>query len=150
MNKAKHEHGRLSALAGRLSRVQRLLNARLAKAIGIHGLQRSDFDVLVALRNAGPEHSLSPGQLCAELLFSSGGMTPVLNRLTGAGLVSRTDSADDGRVRRVLLTDLGSYVTESLLRSLQTLEKQLLSDISTTELNQLEKQLDRLLDSWHQ
>ena len=73
-----------------------------------HELAVWEFDVLVALRSTGPPYRLTPGQLLAETLVTSGTMTNRIDRLAERGLVVREPVADDRRGTWVALTDEGS------------------------------------------
>ena len=52
------------------------------RAFAEHGLEGWEFDVLAALRRAGAPYELSPGQLVAQTLVTSGTMTNRVDRLT--------------------------------------------------------------------
>src|SRR5438270_8345429 len=59
----------------RVSRLARHLDLARGEAFTDHGLETWEFDVLAALRRAGPPYELSPGQLLTMTLVSSGTMT---------------------------------------------------------------------------
>ncbi len=70
-----------------------------------HGLTPTEFGVLEAL------HHIGPMRLCdlqEKVLVSSGGMTFVVDRLEGRGLVSRREDPADRRARLAELTDEGA------------------------------------------
>jgi DNA-binding MarR family transcriptional regulator len=71
-------------------------------------LTPSDYAVLSTLRSAGPPYQLSPSELYTALERSSGGMTKMLKRLEGVGLIERIPDPEDGRSTRVVLTEPGS------------------------------------------
>ena len=85
----------------RISRLARHLDRQRGAIFARHDLETWSFDVLSALRRASPPHHLSPGQLLAQTLVTSGTMT---NRLERAGFTvvdnletpSSTVRADDG------------------------------------------------------
>ncbi len=54
-----------------------------------HGLSSSAFDVLATLRRSGAPYRLSPGDLLAMTMVSSGTMTNRIDQLEKAGLVER-------------------------------------------------------------
>jgi len=70
-------------------------------------LTPSDYAVLSTLRRAGPPYQLSPSELYTVLERSSGGMTKMLKRLEGLGLIERIPDPEDRRSIRVLLTESG-------------------------------------------
>src|SRR5690349_6070486 len=70
-----------------------------------HGIERWEFDVLAALRRAGPPYQLSPGRLLKETLVTSGTMTNRVDRLVARELVERLPDPNDRRGVLVRLTD---------------------------------------------
>src|SRR4051812_49999202 len=71
----------------RVSRLARHLDLARGAAFAQHGLEGWEFDVLSALRRAGAPYELSPGQLVAQTLVTSGTMTNRVDRLQRPGLV---------------------------------------------------------------
>ncbi|MCW8886788.1 MAG: MarR family transcriptional regulator [Motiliproteus sp.] len=135
-------------LANELSRANEHLKQLLAKIAGIHGIQKSDFDVLTALYRSGEPYRLAPRELSSQLLFSSGGLTKVLHRLTDAGLVLRDEGATDKRQKGVSLSPLGEHVIKVLCDQLQPLQQQAFGSLSHRQLQQFQKLLQRLLSDW--
>ena len=78
--------------------------ARIVEAMGGH---YTDYDVLGMLRTADPPHELTPAELMARVMLTSGAMTACLNRLEREGLITRRVDEIDRRVRRIALTPLG-------------------------------------------
>src|ERR1700685_4214124 len=72
-----------------------------------HDLETWTFDVLSALRRVGPPYELSPGQLLAQTMVTSGTMTNRINHLEQRGLVRRKPDPKDARSVRVRLTPEG-------------------------------------------
>ena len=71
-----------------------------------HGLTLSDYDVLVRLARA-PERSLRMTELARRVMFSPSGLTRVVDRLVGEGLVQRNRDPGDARVVLARLTESG-------------------------------------------
>ncbi|MFA6576099.1 MAG: MarR family transcriptional regulator, partial [Nocardioides sp.] len=94
-------------IIGRLHRLAVQLDEELRPVFAAAGLSDGDFDVMAALRRSGAPYELSPGQIADTTMVTSGAVTKRLDRLEGAGLVSRRTSTDDGRARRVRLTERG-------------------------------------------
>lgn len=93
--------------------VTRKLDAELRAE---HGLGLSDYDVLLRLARA-PERSLRMTELAQRVMFSPSGLTRVVDRLVGDGLVARRrDSAD----ARVVLAELTGQGRDLLRRAAQT------------------------------
>ena len=88
-----------------LARAFSAVESAAARDAARHGLTLAEFGVLEALHHLGP---MSLGELQRKVLVSSGGMTWLVNGLERRGLVSRTVSEADRRVRIATLTDEGS------------------------------------------
>ncbi len=95
------------ALFGRLKRLTDHLSREMEQTFLRHGLNQPSFDMLAALRRSGPPYALSPGDLLASMMVTSGTMTNRIDRLVEAGLVERRPNPDDGRSALVALTDAG-------------------------------------------
>src|ERR1700730_5644723 len=84
----------VAALQGlsRGSRLARHLDIARRGAFAAHGLESWEFDVLSALRRAGPPFQLTPGALLRATLVTSGTMTNRIDRLPPArpGTTSRS------------------------------------------------------------
>ena len=92
---------------GRLHRLADRLDAELRPVFAEAGLSDGDFDVLASLRRAGAPYELTPGELGASTMVTSGAVTKRVDRLVAAGYVERRVCDDDARSRRVRLTDEG-------------------------------------------
>ncbi len=87
----------------------------MGRIYGRFGLTRGEFDVLAALRRAGEPYRLSPRDLAASLMVTTGGMTGRLDKLTAAGLIRRVPHPTDGRCVYAELTDSGRTCVEQAL-----------------------------------
>ena len=79
------------------------------------GLYRGTFDVLTALRRAGPPYLLTPKQLSTSLLLSAAGLTSRLNRLESMHLIARLPEPSDRRTVRVQLTAAGEALVNNVI-----------------------------------
>ncbi|ENM5825199.1 MarR family winged helix-turn-helix transcriptional regulator [Vibrio metoecus] len=117
------------------------------------GLTAGEFEVLMTLRRVGAPYCLTPSDLQASLLLSSGAMTNRLNRLEQKGLLTRGMSIYDRRNVEVTLTEKGVCRVEVLLLEYVALQEQLLSGFSVEEQESLSNQLRVWLrhyeKSWH-
>ena len=111
------------AVLSRVSRLARHLDRARRAAFAEHGLEAFEFDVLAALRRAGPPYELSPGQLVRETLVGSGTMTNRLDRLEARGLVRRRPDPADGRGVRVRLTARGRARVDAAVADLLDRER---------------------------
>ncbi len=131
----------------RVSRLSRHLDVARRAAFAEHGIEQWEFDVLAALRRAGPPYQLSPGQLLRETLVTSGTMTNRVDRLTGRGLVERLPDLRDRRGVLVRLTSRGRETVDGALVSLLELERPLLGALGAEDRDRLAGLLRRLATS---
>ncbi|MDR1799607.1 MAG: MarR family transcriptional regulator [Bifidobacteriaceae bacterium] len=130
---------RVTRLAKHLDRVRRAVFQR-------YHLQHWEFDVLTDLRRSGPPFELTPGQMIAEQLVSSGTMTNRIDRMVQAGLVTRHADAADGRVVRVRLTAAGLALIDQVIEDFLAGEAELLAPLTPAQRDQLAAHLLRLLE----
>lgn len=127
----------------RVSRLARHLDRRRREAfaqvrVDGAGLEPWEFDVLAALRRAGPPYELSPSELMAQTLVTSGTMTTRVEKLAARGLVRRSRrETGDRRGVRVALTDAGRAAADSALEALLGHEHELLRGLLDRDREQL-------------
>ena len=121
----------------RVTRLARQLDLARRAAFSDHQLEPWEFDVLAALRRAGAPYELSPGQLGAQAMVTSGTVTNRVDRLEARGLVRREREPNDRRGVRVVLTATGQRTVDGALTDLLDRERELLIGLSTTEQQQL-------------
>jgi DNA-binding MarR family transcriptional regulator len=129
----------------RISRLARHLDRARRAAFSAHGLEAWEFDVLSALRRQGAPYQLSPGALLRATLVSSGTMTNRIDRLAGAGLVSRQPDPQDKRGVLVVLTASGLAAVDAALADLLRSEQQLLTSLDSGQQRELASLLRILL-----
>jgi DNA-binding MarR family transcriptional regulator len=117
----------------RVSRLARHLDLARRAAFAEHGLDTWEFDVLSALRRAGPPYALSPGRLVTQTLVTSGTMTNRVDRLEQRGLVARSPDPDDRRGVVVSLTGTGQAHVDAAMADLLERERALLHTLDPVE-----------------
>lgn len=122
---------------GRISRLSRVLDDRLAPVFANHGLGEGEFDVLATLRRAGGTEGLSPTELGSSMMVTSGAVSKRVDRLVAAGLVHRLPRADDGRGRSVRLTDQGADVVDQAVEAHVSNERILLAGLTPVQQDRL-------------
>jgi len=110
-----------------------------------HDLETWTFDVLSALRRALPNQELSPGQLLAQTLVTSGTMTNRIDRLEERGLVQRRPDPLDARGIRVRITAAGRRRVDAAMRDLVAREEAILSALGLRERDELAALLRRIV-----
>ena len=132
----------------RIHRIHDYLHQNLVQIIEKYDLQHADFGVLATLNREKAPYCLSPTELSHSMLFSSGGLTKVLNRVTDAGLIERIDNPEDKRSKLVKLTEKGKILIEKILPELHRSEQKKMAVLSKQEQQQLDTLLEKLLSMW--
>lgn len=125
------------ALVARLVHVTRLITDRIVASAARYAINKGECDVLFALRRSGAPFRLSPSQLAAALLVSSGTMTNRLDRLQERGLVERTPDPDDRRALQIGLTDAGRELADAAVAAHVATEQDVLAPLGPREREQL-------------
>ncbi|WP_406508600.1 MarR family winged helix-turn-helix transcriptional regulator [Streptomyces sp. NBC_00212] len=134
------------AVYGRIYRIARAMGERMDKEYAKFGIGRGEFDVIATLRRSGEPYTLSPRQLSATLMLTTGGMTGRLDKLEKAGLLRRSPDPTDRRGLRVTLTEKGlALVEESVTAGLAAQTELLTSALDAEEAAQLSALLRKLL-----
>lgn len=129
----------------RVTRLARHLDKLRGAAFAASGLESWEFDVLAALRRAGPGRRLSPGQLLRETMVTSGTMTNRVDRLAARGLVTRGPNPEDRRAVLVALTDAGREAVDQALADLMASEREVLAHLDPAHTEALTVALRELL-----
>ena len=131
-------------LYGRLHRLGDRLREELDVEFRRHGLGEGEFDVLAALRRAGPPYELAPGELARYTMVTTGAATKRIDRLEAAGLVSRRVGDGDARARVIALTKAGRRVIDETFTAHIANEHRLQQPLTEKE----RRDLERLLSKW--
>ncbi|MFJ4786386.1 MarR family winged helix-turn-helix transcriptional regulator [Streptomyces sp. NPDC088794] len=130
---------------GRIFRLSREMGDRMEKAYAPYGIARGEFDVLATLRRSGAPHTLSPRQLSATLMLTTGGMTGRLDKLERAGLLRRSPDPHDRRALQVTLTEKGLDIVDRAVAAGLAVEAEALSTLDGEQAGQLADLLRELL-----
>jgi DNA-binding MarR family transcriptional regulator len=130
---------------GRITQLQREVFLAQRATFARHGLDAPSFDVLAALRRAGPPYQLTPTALMRTALVTSGAITQRLDRLEEKGLITRGRSDADGRAVVVSLTDAGRTALDGALPDHLETERGMLAGLSAEDQEQLAGLLRRFL-----
>ncbi|MFF4038904.1 MULTISPECIES: MarR family winged helix-turn-helix transcriptional regulator [unclassified Streptomyces] len=130
---------------GRIYRLSRAMGDRMEKAYAPYGISRGEFDVLATLRRSGEPFTLSPRQLSATLMLTTGGMTGRLDKLERAGLLRRSPDPHDRRGLQVTLTEKGLDVIDQAVGAGLAVQTAALSSLDTEQADQLAGLLRELL-----
>ncbi|WTP57604.1 MarR family transcriptional regulator [Streptomyces phaeochromogenes] len=130
---------------GRVFRLSRAMGDRMEKTYARLGISRGEFDVLATLRRSGDPYALSPRQLSATLMLTTGGMTGRLDKLERAGLLRRSPDPHDRRALQVTLTDKGLTLVDEAVGAGLAVQTEALSSLDEEQAGQLADLLRQLL-----
>jgi MarR family transcriptional regulator, organic hydroperoxide resistance regulator len=129
----------------KLYQASNLMHKEGTSAVSSFGSTSQQWAVLGALsRPQAAEQGLSVKQLMEYLMVSRQSLTAILDRLEGAGLVGRTRTEGDGRLRHVRLTDKGVKTWANMRPRIRGFYDAALADFSIEESYLLMRLLDRL------
>ncbi len=132
-------------LIGRFKRITQHLTDGMGKTFAEHALNGASFDVLATLRRSGAPFQLSPGDLMATTMVTSGTMTNRIDQLEKAGLVERISNPDDGRSFIIALTEKGFGVVDRAVAAHVETQHDLVAGLSISEQNSLNDLLKKYL-----
>ncbi|MER5864542.1 MarR family transcriptional regulator [Kitasatospora sp. NPDC002040] len=132
---------------GRIFRISRTVTDRLGQAHAAFGIGTGEFDVIGTLRRSGEPYTLSPRELTATLMLTTGGMTGRLDKLERAGLVTRSPDPHDRRGLRITLTPAGLDLADRVIGANTAVYGEVLAALTPEEAATLSALLRRLLAS---
>jgi len=135
-------------LLGRIARLRTHLAREIEKALAAHRLNSASFDVLATLRRSGPPYRLSPGDLIATTMVSSGTMTNRLDQLEKAGLIERSHNPDDRRGVIIALTPKGLALVDAAVTDHVENQHKLLDGLDAQERAALDALLRKFLGAF--
>ncbi len=110
-----------------------------------YDLLHSHIDVLASLYFNGK--ALSPTELYDAMLFSSGGMTKVLNKLEEKNLIKREPSLNDKRSILICLTKEGENLVQEAILEIAKSKEELFEVLDKKEKEDLKNILSKLIYS---
>jgi DNA-binding MarR family transcriptional regulator len=131
---------------GRVSRLSRLVDRRLAVNFARHGIEAWMYDVLATLRRSGEPYELTAGDLVRQTMVTTGAITNRIDRLEARGFVQRRSTSDRRKVI-VRLTEAGFDKVEEVVQSHLDVERELLAALSPRQQGELASLLRRTLTS---
>jgi DNA-binding MarR family transcriptional regulator len=116
MTDEQHERGQLAVWEDYLQGHTAIMRALERELQAAHALSLAEYDVLLHLHNA-PHARLRMGELAEAVLFSTGGVSRLLDRLERAGAVARERTASDRRGVYAVLTESGRATLRAASRT---------------------------------
>jgi DNA-binding MarR family transcriptional regulator len=114
-------------IIGRILQLSQYLSRGMGKTFSVHGLNGAKFDVLATIRRSGAPCGLTPSDLMASTMVTSGTMTNRIDQLVKAGLVERTPNPQDARGFIISLTNEGHSLIDRVLNEHVKTQAQLTS-----------------------
>jgi DNA-binding MarR family transcriptional regulator len=133
------------AVFGRVYRIAAAMGAMQQETYAAFGIGRGEFDVIGTLRRSGAPFQLSPKELTAMLMLTSGGMTGRLDRLERAGLVTRSPDPDDRRGLVITLTGKGRELADEMVGAGLAVQREVFEQLPAPARRRLNELLRELL-----
>jgi len=137
-----------TGLVGRFKRITQHLGQEMEKTFAEHGLNHASFDVLATLRRSGPPYALSPNDLLATMMVTSGTMTNRIDQLSKSGLVERVKNPDDARSVIISLTKKGFAIIDATVTDHVATQDRLTSVFTADEQESINLLLKKFLHSF--
>lgn len=135
-------------LIGRFKKINSLLVKEMDNTFGEYDLNHASFDVLATLRRSGKPYALSPNELLATMMVTSGTMTNRIDRLVKKGLVKRIANPNDGRGFIISLTESGFSLIDKTVTAHVETQTRLTAGLLAEEQQQLNMLLCKFLNSF--
>lgn len=116
-------------IVGRVSRLARIVDRRLAENFARFGIESWMYDVLATLRRQGAPYQLTAGELVHQAMVTTGAITNRIDRLEARGLVERAGTSDRRKVM-VRLTPAGLELVDDVVLAHLAAEQELLAALS--------------------
>jgi DNA-binding MarR family transcriptional regulator len=123
-------------IVGRVSRLSRLVDRRLAANFARFGVESWMYDVLATLRRSGEPYELTAGDLVRQSMVTTGAITNRIDRLEARGLVERART-DDRRKVIVRLTPKGRDLVDEVVGDHLATEQEILAGLSPRQQREL-------------
>ncbi|CAH1529922.1 MarR family winged helix-turn-helix transcriptional regulator [Vibrio harveyi] len=136
------------AIMGRLMRIAKYMENRVAEVHKRYDLKMGEFDVLATLRRSGEPYRLTPSELISSMMLTSGAMTNRLDKLEKKGLIAREHSKEDRRSVSVQLTSKGFELIDALIEQHLQAQHELMGSLTRDEREQVNQALKLLLPQY--
>ncbi|MFF1559444.1 MarR family winged helix-turn-helix transcriptional regulator [Streptomyces sp. NPDC058279] len=133
------------AVFGRINRIARAVSDEMERTYNRYGVSLGEFDVVATLRRSGAPYTLSPRQLSATLMLTSGGMTGRLDKLEKAGLLCRNPDPNDRRGLQVTITERGLELIDEAVAAGLEVQRAALAGLADEEVTALSGLLRKLM-----
>lgn len=125
-----------------MNRITHRYNQSLQTAMAEQGLSIPKMRALAALAAKGP---LTVNELTVYAVSEQSTMSRTLDQLEADGLIARTASAKDSRVRVIELTQPGHKIYRRIWPNMQAAEEALFADLSQNQRDEFLNTLSKIL-----
>jgi len=117
--------------------LSRAIQSRVSRALEeTYSISYSELDVMVSLK-LSPNKTLSPTDLYMNMLFTSGAISKILQKLENKDYIRRIDNLNDKRSKLVKLTDAGSDMATRMLNHVIDIEEKILGHLDAEQKEEL-------------
>jgi len=124
-------------------RFRLLADENLAK----HGITFSQLRILAFVSRNGLRGEVFQKDLEEAFGIRRSSVTEILQNMEKSGILIRTASREDARVKKLCLTEKGKALDESLRSYIHTLEEELVSGFSSEEKDAFQKTLEKVSEN---
>lgn len=118
------------------------LQAEFTKLFNAHGLSGPQYNVLRILRGSGGE-GVPCLEIAGQMITRMPDITRLVDRLEAANLVERSRTESDRRIVLVRITPTGNELLAKLDQPVRDMHRQVMSNLSEVELNELSRLLTK-------
>ncbi|WP_158895069.1 MarR family winged helix-turn-helix transcriptional regulator [Amycolatopsis anabasis] len=131
----------------RMTRIARRVTLHLEESLRKFGLQPAEFEVLCALRRAGPPYELTLREVGNWMLATGSTMTSRIDRLVDSGLIDRRQNPANRRTALLRLTRKGLRLVDKAIAADLATERALIAGLGKADQRALADLLRRLCRS---
>jgi len=132
------------AIICRMLRAHSYYISSLEKALKAVSMAPNVFSVLVTIRRKGQKAEINVKKIIDEVLFTSGAMSNLLNRLVDSGYISKRKDDNDARSILVKLTSKGLKLIDKAMEIQATCERKITNPLTANEKKQLVELLRKI------
>ena len=133
------------AITGRILRLAEIFMVAMDQNMARFGVRYSQYAIVGTLRAAGKPYRMSPSELQARLMITSGGLSNLLKRVEKQGFIRRLNDPIDGRGVIVELTPGGFELSEGAMAAQADVERALVSALPAKDQRIMADLLRRLV-----
>ncbi|MFV0564011.1 MarR family winged helix-turn-helix transcriptional regulator [Malaciobacter mytili] len=131
-------------LASKIYQINDILKKEIEKILKKHQLTFYELEILVVLHE-NEKDFLKPSDLYKKLLFSTGGITKLIQRLEKKNYITKEIFLDDLRAKPISITTKGEQVVLEVFPKILKIEKDVFSKLNKEEISNISNSLEKLI-----